>query len=84
VRCRADPRAHRRRSAAFAAPPRIRSGPVDAETLGAVTAILGVEREKVVDAEWLDNGPGWVGVLLDSAQPASQACGWLIGEPRDR
>lgn len=33
-----------------------------------MTAILGVEREKVVDAEWLDNGPGWVGVLLDSAQ----------------
>jgi PhzF family phenazine biosynthesis protein len=53
---------------AFAAPPRIRSGSVDAETLSAVTAILGVEREKVVDAEWLDNGPGWVGVLLDSAR----------------
>jgi PhzF family phenazine biosynthesis protein len=52
---------------AFAAPPRIRSGSVDAETLSVVTAILGVEREKVVDAEWLDNGPGWVGVLLDSA-----------------
>jgi PhzF family phenazine biosynthesis protein len=52
---------------AFAAPPRIRSGSVDAETLRAVAAILGVEREKVVDAEWLDNGPGWVGVLLDSA-----------------
>ena len=53
---------------AFAAPPRIRSGSVDAETLSAVTAILGVEREGVIDAEWLDNGPGWVGVLLDSAQ----------------
>ena len=32
-----------------------------------MTAILGIEREKVVDAEWLDNGPGWVGLLLDSA-----------------
>jgi PhzF family phenazine biosynthesis protein len=53
---------------AFAAPPRIRSGPVDAETLTAVIDILGVDREKVVDAEWLDNGPGWVGVLLDSAR----------------
>lgn len=52
---------------AFAAPPRIRSGPIDADTLAAVTAILGIEREKVVDAEWLDNGPGWVGLLLDSA-----------------
>lgn len=53
---------------AFAAPPRIRSGPVDPDTLTAVTAILNVDPEKVVDAEWLDNGPGWVGVLLDSAQ----------------
>ncbi|WP_258934333.1 hypothetical protein [Nesterenkonia pannonica] len=32
-----------------------------------LTQILGVERERVVDAEWLDNGPGWVGVLLDHA-----------------
>lgn len=53
---------------AFAAPPRIRSGPVDADMLAAVIEILGVEREKVVDAEWLDNGPGWVGILLDSAE----------------
>ncbi|MBF6619854.1 MAG: PhzF family phenazine biosynthesis protein [Patulibacter sp.] len=52
----------------FAAPPRIRSGPVDPATLDAVIAILGVERDAVVDAEWLDNGPGWVGILLDSAE----------------
>ncbi len=52
---------------AFAAPPTIRSGPVDAETLAAVVDILGVDPGKVVDAEWLDNGPGWIGVLLDSA-----------------
>ena len=52
---------------AFAAPPQIRSGPVDADLLTTVIEILGVEPEKVVDAEWLDNGPGWVGVLLDSA-----------------
>lgn len=52
---------------AFAAPPRIRSGPVDADVLTTVIDILGVAPEKVVDAEWLDNGPGWVGILLDSA-----------------
>ncbi|MEX5237585.1 PhzF family phenazine biosynthesis protein [Kocuria arenosa] len=52
---------------AFAAPPRIRSGPVDADLLTTVIEVLGVEPGKVVDAEWLDNGPGWVGVLLDSA-----------------
>jgi PhzF family phenazine biosynthesis protein len=49
---------------AFSAPPRIRSGAVDSETLDAVTAILGIGRQDVVDAEWLDNGPGWVGILL--------------------
>lgn len=52
---------------AFAAPPRIRSGPVDADLLTAVIQVLGVDREQVVDAEWLDNGPGWVGILVDSA-----------------
>ena len=53
---------------AFAAPPRRRSGPVDAETVTAVAEILGIERGQVVDAEWLDNGPGWVGLLLDHAE----------------
>jgi PhzF family phenazine biosynthesis protein len=52
---------------AFAAPPRTRSGPVEPDLLTEVMAVLGVSSEQVVDAEWLDNGPGWVGVLLDSA-----------------
>ncbi|MCJ1711149.1 PhzF family phenazine biosynthesis protein [Clavibacter michiganensis subsp. phaseoli] len=52
---------------AFAAPPRIRSGPVDPDTVAAVTRILGISPADVVDAEWLDNGPGWVGVLLTDA-----------------
>ena len=33
-----------------------------------VVEVLGVDPAAVVDAEWLDNGPGWVGVLLDSAE----------------
>lgn len=53
---------------AFAAPDRIRSGPVAPDYLATVVEILGVEKDRVVDAEWLDNGPGWVGVLLDSAE----------------
>lgn len=52
---------------AFSAPPRQRSGPVAPELLTALVDILGVERERVIDAEWLDNGPGWVGLLLDHA-----------------
>jgi PhzF family phenazine biosynthesis protein len=53
---------------AFSAPPRIRSGPVESSILDSVIEILGIERGQVVDSEWLDNGPGWVGVLLDSAE----------------
>jgi PhzF family phenazine biosynthesis protein len=53
---------------AFAAPPLVRSGPVDDETVERITGILGVAREEIVDAEWADNGPGWVGVLLADAE----------------
>ena len=52
---------------AFASPPRTRSGPVDADVVTELVDILGIGRDQVVDAEWLDNGPGWVGLLLDSA-----------------
>ena len=53
-------------SLAFAAPPLLREGPVDEDELVEVAGLLGVEREAVVDAAWVDNGPGWVGVLLGS------------------
>jgi PhzF family phenazine biosynthesis protein len=53
---------------AFAAPPLVRSGPVEEEVLRRVTEALGIDREAIVDAEWVDNGPGWVGVLLASAE----------------
>ena len=53
---------------AFAAPPLVRSGPVAEEELLRVADALGIGREEIVDAEWVDNGPGWVGVLLPSAE----------------
>ena len=53
---------------AFRAPPRTRSGPVDDEDLTRVLADLGLERDEIVDAAWIDNGPGWLGLLLPSAQ----------------
>lgn len=52
---------------AFAAPSRLRSGPVDPDTVATLVDLLGIEPEQVLDAEWLDNGPGWVGLLLDNA-----------------
>ncbi len=51
----------------FAAPPLLRSGPVDESLIEQVTAQLGIGRDDVVDAQWADNGPGWLAVLLRSA-----------------
>jgi PhzF family phenazine biosynthesis protein len=52
--------------AAFAAPA-MKSEPVDDARLARVLDALGVPREKVQAARWLDNGPKWLGLLLDSA-----------------
>ena len=53
---------------AFRAPSTLRSGPVDEPTLLQVAAVLGVARSEFVDAQWADNGPGWVAVELASAE----------------
>lgn len=50
---------------AFAAPPLLRSGPVSETHLRTLAKVLGVTRSDILDSEWVDNGPGWVGVLLD-------------------
>lgn len=52
---------------AFAAPPLRRTGPVGQPLLSRITDPLGIEHAEVVDAQWVDNGPGWVAVLLGSA-----------------
>jgi PhzF family phenazine biosynthesis protein len=53
---------------AFAAPPVLRDGPVAEELLDRIAAVLGIGRAGIVDASWADNGPGWVAVLLASAE----------------
>ncbi len=53
---------------AFAAPPLIRSGPVDESDIARACRVLGIDRSDVVDAQWVDNGPGWIAVMLESAQ----------------
>ncbi|WP_157246331.1 PhzF family phenazine biosynthesis protein [Nonomuraea typhae] len=53
---------------AFAAPPLLRDGPVEEDLVVRLAAMLGVERAAIVDAQWADNGPGWVAVLLGSAE----------------
>src|SRR4051794_39229784 len=52
---------------AFRAPGFLRTGPVDQETLERVVRALGLEAGQLVAAWWIDNGPGWLGLELDSA-----------------
>lgn len=51
---------------AFAAPPLIRSGPVEPELLARIAMVLDVEPSEILDSAWVDNGPGWVAVRLAS------------------
>lgn len=53
---------------AFAAPPLLRTGPVDEALVEQLAEVLGTSRGDIVDAQWADNGPGWVAVLLKDAQ----------------
>jgi PhzF family phenazine biosynthesis protein len=53
---------------AFAAPPLVRGGPVDEPVAERVARGLGISRSDMVDIQWADNGPGWVAVLLASAE----------------
>jgi PhzF family phenazine biosynthesis protein len=52
---------------AFAAPPVVREGPVTGEERSRLLRALALSDDDVVDARWIDNGPGWVGVLLRDA-----------------
>jgi PhzF family phenazine biosynthesis protein len=52
---------------AFAEPPLIRDGDVDDATIDHVAEVLRLPRAAIVASQWVDNGPGWVAVLLSSA-----------------
>lgn len=53
---------------AFAAPPTIRSGPVASEDLARIARVLGIGLDDIIESQWVDNGPGWVAVVLRSAE----------------
>ncbi|WP_101397188.1 PhzF family phenazine biosynthesis protein [Phycicoccus duodecadis] len=53
---------------AFEAPPLVRSGPVGTADRERVTSALGLDAGEVLEMAWVDNGPGWVGVLLDDPE----------------
>ncbi|USQ80003.1 PhzF family phenazine biosynthesis protein [Ornithinimicrobium faecis] len=52
---------------AFAAPDFLRSGEVEEPDVQQIVAALRIRPEQIKHAQWIDNGPGWVGVVLDSA-----------------
>ena len=51
---------------AFAAPPLARGGEVGDEYVDQVCTALGLSRDDIVAAQWADNGPGWIAVMLKS------------------
>lgn len=59
-------RAHGRLS--FAAPPLVRSGAPTPAELEEARRFLGLEARDILDAAWIDNGPGWLGIRLASAE----------------
>lgn len=68
---------------AFAAPPLTRSGDVAADDRGPILAALGLDDDQVLGMQWIDNGPGWAGIELASAEevlavePVLHLCGQL-------
>jgi PhzF family phenazine biosynthesis protein len=71
---------------AFAAPPRIKSGPLDEADVVRIARGLGIARSDVVAHAWCQNGPPWRGVVLRSAQQvlalrpdSAVLSGWEVG-----
>ena len=51
---------------AFAAPPLRRSGPVEPAVLEHIARSLRIDASAIRASNWVDNGPGWVAVMLAS------------------
>jgi len=59
---------HGEKGLAFAAPPLVRSGPASEEEVARVAKTLNLNLSEILGVEWVDNGPGWIAVLLESAE----------------
>lgn len=53
---------------AFAAPPLIRSGDADPQVRATAARALALPDTALLDAAWVDNGPGWLAVRLADAR----------------
>lgn len=52
----------------FKSPELIRGEALSSQLLTEVALTLNIEKSKILDSKWIDNGPGWIGVLLSSAE----------------
>ena len=52
----------------FAAPPLRRTGPLEDDVLAKIAKALDVAPADILHHQWVDNGPGWCAVMLDSAR----------------
>jgi PhzF family phenazine biosynthesis protein len=51
----------------FAAPPTVRTGPLEEEYMQQVVPAFGIDRSQVLAHQWVDNGPGWTVLQLPNA-----------------
>ncbi len=58
---------------AFAAPPLVRTGPVEPDLVADVIDAMQIDPSDVEDSQWVDNGPGWMALLLTSADAVRAA-----------
>jgi PhzF family phenazine biosynthesis protein len=52
----------------FAAPPLMRSGPLETEIREKIAQALSLDASDIAQHQWADNGPGWCAVMLRSAR----------------
>ena len=52
----------------FAAPPLVRDGPLGEQFVGQIATAFGINRDRVLARQWVDNGPGWAVVQLPTAE----------------
>ena len=52
----------------FAAPSLLRGGSVEELLVCEAATSLGIDRDAIIDSAWIDNGPGWLGIQLASAE----------------
>jgi PhzF family phenazine biosynthesis protein len=53
---------------AFLAPPLLRTGPVEADVMERVRRGLRLQPGAIVRAQWVDNGAGWLAVMVEDRQ----------------